>query len=83
MERFEIALSLNDKELLIPSMLPKEKPGMQLHRLQKLLRKKSDEKVWHEFQRTIGPSVVGNYVKSELFTVNSRLADTSQLRTPH
>ncbi|XP_068741133.1 leucine-rich repeat serine/threonine-protein kinase 1-like isoform X3 [Montipora capricornis] len=44
MERFEIALSLNDKELLIPSMLPKEKPGMQLHQLQKMIRKTSDEK---------------------------------------
>ena len=45
MERFEIALSLNDKELLIPSMLPKEKPGMQLHQLQKLIRRKSSENV--------------------------------------
>ena len=50
MERFEIALSLNDKQLLIPSMLPKEKPGMQLHQLQKLIRKKSIEKVRDEFQ---------------------------------
>jgi len=49
MERFEIALALNDRELLIPSMLPKEKPGMQLHQLQKLIRKKSDEKVWQSF----------------------------------
>lgn len=46
MERFEIALSLNDKELLIPSMLPKEKPGMQLHQLHKMIRKTSQEKVW-------------------------------------
>lgn len=50
MERFEIALSLNDKQLLVPSMLPKEKPGMQLHQLQKLIakRRKSDEKVYLE-----------------------------------
>ena len=40
MERFEIALSLNDEQLLVPSMLPKEKPGMQLHQLQKLINKK-------------------------------------------
>jgi len=40
MERFEIALSLNDEQLLVPSMLPKEKPGMQLHQLQKLIAKK-------------------------------------------
>lgn len=46
MERFEIALSLNDNELLIPSMLPKEKPGMQLHQLQKMIRKTTQEKVW-------------------------------------
>ena len=47
MERFEIALSLNDEQLLVPSMLPKEKPGMQLHQLQKMIAKskKSDEKV--------------------------------------
>ncbi|XP_067017125.1 leucine-rich repeat serine/threonine-protein kinase 1-like isoform X3 [Acropora muricata] len=44
MERFEIALSLNDKELLIPSMLPKEKPGMQLHQLHKMIRKTTQEK---------------------------------------
>ncbi|XP_078364681.1 leucine-rich repeat serine/threonine-protein kinase 1-like isoform X2 [Oculina patagonica] len=46
MERFEIALSLNDEQLLVPSMLPKEKPGMQLHQLQKMIakRRKSDEK---------------------------------------
>ena len=50
MERFEIALSLNDEQLLVPSMLPKEKPGMQLHQLQKLIakRRKSDEKVYLE-----------------------------------
>ena len=40
MERFEIALSLNDEQILVPSMLPKEKPGMQLHQLQKLINKK-------------------------------------------
>lgn len=50
MERFEIALSLNDKELLIPSMLPKEKPGMQLHQLQKLIRRKSSENVRLKYQ---------------------------------
>ena len=50
MERFEIALSLNDEQLLVPSMLPKEKPGMQLHQLQKLIakRRKTDEKVYLE-----------------------------------
>ena len=45
MERFEIALSLDDKQLLIPSMLPKEKPGMQLHQLQKLIRRRANAKV--------------------------------------
>ena len=47
MERFEIALSLNEEQLLIPSMLPKERPGMLLNQLQKLIakRKKPDEKV--------------------------------------
>ena len=52
MERFEIALSLNDQQLLVPSMLPKEKPGMQLHQLQKLIakRRKSDEKVYLEVE---------------------------------
>ena len=45
MERFEIALSLDDEQLLIPSMLPKEKPGMQLHQLQKLIRKRANTKV--------------------------------------
>ena len=50
MERFEIALSLNDEQLLVPSMLPKEKPGMQLHQLQKLIakRRKPDDKVYLE-----------------------------------
>jgi len=50
MERFEIALSLNDEQLLVPSMLPKEKPGMQLHQLQKLIAKKrkSVDKVYLE-----------------------------------
>ena len=47
MERFEIALSLNDKQLLIPSMLPREKPGMQLHQMQKLIKRNSVEKVRH------------------------------------
>lgn len=44
MERFEIALSINEEQLLIPSMLPKEKPGLQLHKLQKLMAKRKKVK---------------------------------------
>ncbi|XP_070542862.1 leucine-rich repeat serine/threonine-protein kinase 1-like [Ptychodera flava] len=38
LERFEIALAISKKEILIPSMLPKEKPGFSLEPLPKLLR---------------------------------------------
>lgn len=36
MERFEIALGLDDDRLLIPSMLPPDSPGMQLDKLYRL-----------------------------------------------
>jgi hypothetical protein len=36
MERFEIALALDDDRLLIPSMLPPDSPGMQLDKLYKM-----------------------------------------------
>ena len=39
MERFEIALSMDDEQLLIPSMLPQERPGMDLHRMQRMWSK--------------------------------------------
>lgn len=65
MERFEIALSINEEQLLIPSMLPKEKPGLQLHKLQKLMakRKKSNEQVWLNYSRS-SPSQYLNLSKS-------------------
>ncbi|XP_028406855.1 leucine-rich repeat serine/threonine-protein kinase 1-like [Dendronephthya gigantea] len=37
MERFEVALALDDHRLLVPSMLPRDKPGLQLADLSKMM----------------------------------------------
>ena len=39
MERFEIALATDGERLLIPSMLPQERPGMDLNRMQRTFSK--------------------------------------------
>ncbi len=39
MERFEVALTLDEHRLLVPSMLPRDKPGLHLADLSKMLRK--------------------------------------------
>lgn len=36
MERFEVALTLDESRLLVPSMLPRDKPGLHLADLSKL-----------------------------------------------
>lgn len=36
MERFEVALTLDDNRLLVPSMLPRDKPGLHLVDLRKI-----------------------------------------------
>jgi hypothetical protein len=37
MERFEVALTLDEHRLLVPSMLPRDKPGLHLADLGKIL----------------------------------------------
>ena len=39
-----MALTLNEHHLLVPSMLPRDKPGLRLHDLRKTLTKKNNRR---------------------------------------
>ena len=43
MERFEVALTLDEHRLLVPSMLPRDKPGLHFADLSKILSIKNSE----------------------------------------
>ncbi|XP_048583428.1 leucine-rich repeat serine/threonine-protein kinase 1 isoform X2 [Nematostella vectensis] len=47
MERFEIALTLDDFQILIPSMLPHEAPGIKMNELYRLFQRTSPDSTPH------------------------------------
>ncbi|EDO31971.1 predicted protein, partial [Nematostella vectensis] len=68
MERFEIALTLDDFQILIPSMLPHEAPGMKMNELYRLFQRTSPDNSHDSIQRNYQMAYVPSGLWSRLIT---------------